>query len=242
MIPIRDINPTRTFPFMTILLIVANAAVFLYELTLRSRTLEQFIFSYGTVPFEITHNVDIDPKIAFPVYITLLSAQFMHGGWLHIIGNMLYLWIFGNNIEDRFGHLRFVIIYLFWGVIAALTQVFVDPEGKTPALGASGAIAGVLGAYLVIFPRAQVDALFPLGIFLTSIRLPAMLIIGQWIVIQFFSGFLSLGVAASHESGGVAYFAHIGGAIAGIIVGLIYRALHPGERFLPPAYYREWPS
>src|SRR5919205_1586145 len=135
MIPIRDLNPTRTFPFITILIIVANAAVFLYEVTL-GRRLAAFISAYGTVPFEITHGVDLRPRIGAPIYLTIFTAMFMHGGWLHIIGNMLYFWIFGNNIEDKFGHLRFLLIYLLWGVIAALTQILVDPNGMIPAVGA----------------------------------------------------------------------------------------------------------
>lgn len=225
MIPLRDLNPTRTFPFVTLLLILANSAVFLFEVTLRPRVLDQFTLAYGAIPFEISHNVDLAPKIALPVYVTLLISMFIHGGWLHIIGNMLYLWIFGNNIEDRFGHAKFLAIYLIWGVVAGLTQVLIGPNERTPAVGASGAIAGVLGAYLVIFPRARVDTLLTIGIFFTAIQLPAILVIGQWIVIQFFNGFLSLGASAGQE--GVAYFAHIGGAVAGIVVGLVYRALGP---------------
>jgi rhomboid family protein len=231
MIPIRDLNPTRTFPFMTILLILANSAVFLYQLTLRPRALDTFIRTFAVVPFEISHGVDVPPLIGLPIYLTIVTAMFMHGGWLHIIGNMLYLWIFGNNIEDRFGHVRFLIIYLIWGVIAAFAQIVVDPESRVPALGASGAIAGVLGAYLIIFPNARVDTLLFIGFFITTVRLPALIVIGQWIVIQFLTGIASLGVA--NDAGGVAYFAHIGGAVAGLAIGIIYRLLNPR----PPASY-----
>jgi membrane associated rhomboid family serine protease len=224
MLPIRDLNPTRTFPFITIGLIAANALVFFYEVSLPSRQLQQFIFAYGVVPYEITQGVDLPPLIGLPVYLTIFSSMFMHGGWLHIIGNMLYLWIFGNNIEDRFGHLRFLCIYLAWGIVAAGAQIIVEPQGRIPAVGASGAVAGVLGAYLVIFPQAKVDVWWSLGYFVTQSRLPAILVIGQWILLQFFSGFISLGIASSQ--GGVAYFAHLGGAVAGIIFGLIYRALY----------------
>ena len=225
MIPLRDINPTRTFPAVTILIIAANTLVFLYELTLPSRVLTRFIADYGTVPYSIVSSVALDPAIGIPVYLTLFTSMFMHGGWLHIIGNMLYFWIFGNNIEDRFGHVRFLAIYLLWGIIAGLAQVFVDPASRLPAIGASGAIAGVLGAYLVIFPTARVDVLIPLGFFLTTLRLPALFVIGQWILLQFLSGFAVVGGAPS--DGGVAYFAHIGGAIAGVITGLLYRVLVP---------------
>ncbi len=233
MIPLRDINPTRTFPFFTILIIVANVAVFLYELSL-GRRLDVFINTYGTVPCEITTVCGIPAQLNIPVWATIFTAMFMHGGWLHIIGNMLYFWIFGNNIEDRFGHVKFLAIYLVWGVLAAFTQIFVDPASRIPAVGASGAIAGVLGAYLVMFPRAQVDSLLTLGIFITTVRLPALFVIGFWIVLQFFSGFLSLGVAHTQaDAGGVAYFAHIGGAVAGLIAGLIYRALNPQRAVVP---------
>ncbi len=236
MIPLRDLNPTRTFPLVTIALIVANVAVFLYELSL-GRRLDAFINLYGVVPCEVTFECPVPARLALPVFATIFTAMFMHGGWLHIIGNMLYFWIFGNNIEDRFGHLKFLLVYLAWGVIAAFTQIFVDPASRIPAVGASGAIAGVLGAYLVMFPRAQVDSLLTIGIFITTVRLPALFVIGFWIVLQFFSGFLSLGAANSQaDAGGVAYFAHIGGAVAGVLAGLIYRALNP-QRAAVPDYY-----
>ncbi len=235
MIPIRDINPTRTFPFITTLIIVLNVAVFLYELMLGPRRLTTFINTYGTVPCEILRTCPV-PNIGIPIYLTIFTAMFMHGGWLHIIGNMLYFWIFGNNIEDRFGHVRFLFIYLIWGVIAAFTQIVVDPDGRTPAVGASGAIAGVLGAYLVIFPNARVDSLLFIGIFITTVRLPALFVIGFWILIQLFNGFLTLDVP--HNEGGVAYFAHIGGAVAGLIVGLTYRVLNPRQSTLYDSNYR----
>jgi membrane associated rhomboid family serine protease len=231
MIPLRDINPTRTFPLITILIIAANALVFVYELTLPPRRLTVFVADFGTVPYAILHGVALDPSLGIPVYLTIFTSMFIHGGWLHIIGNMLYFWIFGNNIEDRFGHLRFLVIYLFWGVIAGLTQVFVDPASRLPAIGASGAIAGVLGAYLVIFPSARVDVLIPLGFFLTTLRLPALFVIGQWILLQFLSGFAVVGGAPA--DGGVAYFAHIGGAVAGLATGLLYRALVPQRTYGP---------
>jgi membrane associated rhomboid family serine protease len=224
-IPLRDLNPTRTTPFITVGLIAANILVFLFQVSLATRQQNLFVLAYATTPFEITHGVDIDPKIGFPVYLTIFTAMFMHGGWLHIIGNMLYLWIFGNNVEDRFGHIRFLLIYLAWGVAAAFAQILVEPNSRIPALGASGAIAGVLGAYLVIFPTARVDVLVFLGYFGSTVRLPAMLVVGGWILLQFFSGFAS--VTGAEVDGGVAYFAHIGGAIAGVAVGLIYRVLNP---------------
>jgi len=236
MIPIRDINPTRSFPFITILLIVANSLVFLYQAVLPAPQLERFVFAYGVTPIEISRGVDVPPLIGVPVYLTILTSMFMHGGWLHIIGNMLYLWVFGNNIEDRFGHLRFLSIYLLWGVVAALAQVLVNPNSRIPAVGASGAVAGVLGAYLIMFPQARVDTLVTLGIFFTTWRLPALFVIGFWILIQFFNGFLSLDMASNE--GGVAYFAHIGGAVAGLAIGLIYRLLNPSRTSY--RYYGGW--
>ncbi|MEP7200082.1 MAG: rhomboid family intramembrane serine protease [Chloroflexota bacterium] len=228
MLPFRDLNPTRSAPFVTVLLIAANALAFLYEWSLPRRQLEQFIMAYGVLPFEITHGVDLAPQIGIPVYLTIVTSMFLHGGWLHILGNMLYLWIFGNNIEDKFGHVRFLLIYLAWGIVAAFAQVVVDPNSRVPAVGASGAIAGVLGAYLVMFPSARVDSVVFIGIFITTVRTPALFVIGFWIVLQFLNGFLSLGVA--HSGDGVAYFAHIGGAVAGVVVGLVYRALNRPRR------------
>ena len=229
MIPLRDINPTRTFPLVTIMIIVANVLAFLYELTLSPAALTRFIADYGTVPYQITHNVALDPAFTLPVYLTLITAQFLHGGWLHIAGNMLYFWIFGNNIEDRFGHFRFLVIYLFWGVAAGLTQVLIAPDSRVPELGASGAIAGVLGAYLVLFPTARVVTLIPLGFFLTTLRLPAVFVIGEWIVLQFLNGFVVVGGAPVDS--GVAYFAHIGGAVIGVLTGLLYRIASPRRNY-----------
>ncbi len=221
MIPLRDLNPARSFPAITAALIIANVLVFLYQISMPVRQLNQFVLAYALKPYDLTHSLGAASAIGLPVAVTIFTAMFMHGGWLHIIGNMLYLWIFGNNVEDRLGHVLFLIMYLGWGVVAALAQVAVDPNSRVPMLGASGAIAGVLGAYLVMFPTAKVDTLVTLGFFLTSYRLPAWLVIGFWIVIQFFNGALSLGVSTNE---GVAYFAHIGGAVAGLFVGFVVRA------------------
>ena len=229
MIPLRDINPTRTFPLITILIIVANALVFLYELTLSPSQLTRFIAEYGTVPYQITHGVALDPAFTLPVYLTLFTAMFLHGGWLHIIGNMLYFWIFGNNIEDRFGHLRFLLIYLFWGVAAGLVQVFVDPNSRVPALGASGAIAGVLGAYLVIFPhrtRRHAHSARLLSDDAATARAVRHRPVDPASVPQ-----RVFGGRRGPLDGGVAYFAHIGGAVVGLITGLLYRVLVPRRTF-----------
>ncbi|MFQ6057615.1 MAG: rhomboid family intramembrane serine protease [Anaerolineae bacterium] len=227
MIPLRDINPTRAFPLVTVFLIVANALVFLYELALPSQeALNRFVSAMGVVPYEIIHNVDIPPPSLHPVYLTLLTAMFLHGGFVHIIGNMLYLWIFGNNVEDTMGSLRFLFFYLICGLGASGAQIGVvalqanQANSLVPNIGASGAIAGVLGAYLLLFPRAQVDTLLILGYMIRVIRLPAILVLSFWIVIQFFSGIASLGMP---QAGGVAWFAHIGGFVAGVLLINVFR-------------------
>ena len=221
MIPLRDINPTRTFPFVTILIIVANAAVFLYELSL-GRRLDAFINLYGTVPCEITSLCPLPRGLTLPVFATIFTSMFMHGGWLHILGNMLYFWIFGNNIEDRFGHLKFLIIYLLWGVLAAFTQIFVDPASSVPAIGASGAIAGVLGAYLIMYPRARVRIAFIIFIFIRIIPLPAWIVLLYWIGYQIVLGLPELTPVRPDVSSGVAVWAHIGGFLAGLVLAKIF--------------------
>jgi len=215
MIPLRDINPTRTFPLTTLLLIVANVLVFIYELILPSEeALQGFIYTMGAIPYEVVHS--FGPRVA----INLLTSIFLHAGFVHIIGNMLFLWIFGNNVEDNMGRLRFAAFYLLCGFGASATQIAVAPSSRVPIIGASGAIAGVLGAYLPLFPHAQIDTLLILGYFIRLVRLPAVLVIGLWVMLQFFSGLASLGIV---QAGGVAWFAHIGGFIAGLLLVNIFR-------------------
>lgn len=226
MIPLRDINPTRRFPIVTLTIIGLNAAVFLVELFFESvGQLDQFFLSYAVIPYELTRGVDLPPPSLHPAFLTIFTSMFMHGGFLHIAGNMLYLWIFGNNIEDNMGPFRFLVFYLLSGVIATVAQVAVNPTSRIPNIGASGAIAGVLGAYLVMHPRAQVETLLFMGYFIRIVRLPAVLVLGFWILIQAFQGALSLGVP---QTGGVAWFAHIGGFVAGLVlVNLFRRRPHP---------------
>ncbi|MFQ6016179.1 MAG: rhomboid family intramembrane serine protease [Anaerolineae bacterium] len=222
MIPIRDINPTRTFPLITITLIALNISVFLYELVLQGRgelVLAKFIYANGVTPYEITHNVDLPPSSPGSVYVTFLSSLFLHAGFVHIIGNMVYLWIFGNNVEDRLGHLAFLFFYLLAGLGAALAQIAVNVNSTIPSIGASGAIAGILAAYLIMFPRAQIYTLLILGYIIRMVRLPAIVVIGFWLVLQFFNGVASLG---AREVGGVAWFAHIGGFVAGLALVPIF--------------------
>lgn len=215
MIPLRDINPTRRFPLVTVLLIAANVLVFVFELALPSdRALTRFIYTMGVIPYDIVHN--LNPALS----LTLITSMFLHGGFVHIIGNMLYLWIFGNNVEDNMGSWRFSVFYLLCGLSASAAQIAVAPNSRIPTIGASGAIAGVLGAYLLLFPHAQVETLVTLGYFIRIVRLPAVLVLSFWIVIQLFSGFASLGVP---QVGGVAWFAHIGGFMAGVLLVNIFR-------------------
>ncbi len=211
MIPLKDDVPTRTFPFVTIALIIVNCVVFAVEL-LQGEKLMSFVNSFGAIPYEVTTGTDTEPLVYFPVRLTVFSSMFLHGGWSHLLGNMLYLWIFGNNIEDRMGHVRFIIFYFLAGVAASVAQIAVSPRSMVPLIGASGAISGILGAYLLLYPKAKVLTLVPLVVFLRIIRLPAYVVLGFWIVLQIVNGFVSLSYTAQ---GGVAFFAHIGGFIVG---------------------------
>lgn len=228
MLPFRDFNPARNFPLVTISLLVLNTLVFLYTVSLAygpggEGALQQFYLRAAVIPYEIVTGRDLPPASLDPVWVTVLTAMFLHGGWLHLAGNMLYLWIFGNNVEDIMGSFRFLLFYLICGVLAFGAHVLSAPYSKVPTLGASGAIAGVLGAYLVRFPRAQVDSCLFLFIFVTVVRLPAILVLAFWFVLQLFQGTLSL-IGNQGEAGGVAVWAHVGGFIAGMaLVNLFAR-------------------
>jgi len=213
MIPLRDENPSGTVPVITRALISVNAIAFVYELTL-GPDLKSFIYAWGMVPARLSLALRFGEEPIVGPSLTTLTSMFLHGGWLHLVGNMWYLWIFGDNIEDRLGHLRFLIFYLLAGIVAALLHYALNQTSWMPTVGASGAIAGVLGAYLVTFPRARVVALVPLFPFFQVMALPAVLVLGLWFVMQFFSGALSLGNAGG---GGVAWWAHIGGFAFGLI-------------------------
>jgi membrane associated rhomboid family serine protease len=230
MLPIGDDdNPNPTFPLVNIVIIAINVVLFLYQLVS-----PDFTNGFAAVPAEITTGRDLvghfpiplpDGSIAIideargpsPIWITLLTSMFMHGGWTHLGGNMLFLFIFGDNVEKAFGHARYVAFYLVCGVIASLAQVYSGPDSILPSLGASGAIAGVLAAYLVLFPANRVRVL--LGYFVTTV--PAVAMIGLWALIQFFSGFAATSVSA--QTGGVAYMAHIGGFVAGLVLAFVLK-------------------
>jgi membrane associated rhomboid family serine protease len=219
MIPIKDDIPSRTYPFVTVMFIAVNVAVFVYQLTLGMTGVEQFIYRTAAIPVEITGLNDIGPSAIVPVPFTLFTAMFVHGGLLHVGGNMLFLWIFGDNVEDRFGHFVFFLFYLIAGVAASMAHIMLEPDSTVPMVGASGAIAGVLGAYFLLFPRAQVYTLVILPLYVSMVRLPALFFLGFWFLFQL----LNTGVSSS--GGGVAWFAHVGGFVVGAAGALVYKAL-----------------
>jgi membrane associated rhomboid family serine protease len=215
MIPLKDRNPTRRFPIITILLIAVNIIVFFYQLSLGIK-LEGFLYSFSVIPNQIYQALHSEVFRPF-VFITLVTSLFMHGGWLHLGGNMLYLWVFGDNVEDKLGHIRFLFFYLLCGISASALHIYLEPASNVPTIGASGAISGILGAYILMFPRARVLTLIPIFIFIQIAELPAYIILGIWFILQFINGMLSLGFINS-GMGEVAWWAHVGGFIAGILL------------------------
>jgi membrane associated rhomboid family serine protease len=210
LIPLRDIGPSRTTPVITIALIVLNVLVFLFELSL-GRAVEAFTFYFGLVPADFA-------------WLNVFTSMFIHGGFLHIAGNMLYLWIFGDNVEDRMGHGRFLVFYLLCGVAAALAQTITEPNSTVPMIGASGAIAGVMGAYFVLYPKSRIVALVPLFFFFQIIEVPAIFFLGIWFLMQFLSGVGSIAQATrGAPGGGVAFWAHVAGFVAGITGVVAFR-------------------
>jgi membrane associated rhomboid family serine protease len=208
MIPLRDVIPSRTTPYITVTIIILNALAWFFELGLARDALPVFLQVYGIVP------ADFRP-------VTIVTSMFLHGSWLHVLGNMWYLWIFGDNVEDRVGHGRFIIFYLVCGAAAALGQVAVDPTSTLPTIGASGAIAGVMGAYFVLYPRSRVLTLIPLIIFWDIIELPAIVLLGFWFLMQLFSA--GTIAATSGTGGGVAFAAHVTGFVVGMIAVFVFR-------------------
>ena len=219
MLPLKDDNPTSTFPFVTIVFIGINILVFIYQLSL-GLELKRFILQVGLIPYEITHFKDLPPLNNFPLFFNFFTSLFIHGGILHLAGNMLFLWIFGNNIEDSMGHFRFVIFYFLCGIIATLTHIVFNFNSPIPTIGASGAISGVLGAYILLFPKARIHTLFIFFIFIRIIPVPAVFVLGLWIFIQIANGLPTVGM---HQISGVAWFAHIGGFGAGLLLVHFFR-------------------
>ena len=209
-IPIRDTIPSRQFPVVNTILIVVNSLVFFYELSL-GNSLDSFIKTYGLIPDYLgKHNAFFDRVYPF------FTSMFLHGGWFHLIGNMLYLFIFGDNVEDRMGHFKYLIFYLFSGLAAAFSQILINIHSTIPMVGASGAISCVLGAYILYFPRSRILTLVPIFLFIQFVEIPALLFLLIWFVMQFFSGVYTL--AVTNDTGGVAFWAHVGGFVAGFIL------------------------
>jgi len=258
MIPIRDENPTFSTPIVTIALIAINIIVFFTEPVLGGSTQEQavkqvrYFACHAAVPYELTHGERVgDAFVAGrrfesnlenatavfergscprkSVWLSILESMFLHGSILHIAGNMLFLWVFGNNVEDRLGWHRFIVFYLLAGLAAAYAQAFVFPDSAVPLIGASGAIAGILGAYILMFPRARVRNLIFLFIFITTVELPAYIVIGLWFLLQLVSG-----VGSVSGDTGVAYMAHVGGFLAGMLLLLVFRPRRPRQALAPP--------
>jgi membrane associated rhomboid family serine protease len=215
MIPLRDTQPSYSTPFVTVGIIVVNVLAFLYQLSLDPYSLNWFIAHYAIVPDRIQ-------------YQDIVTSMFLHGGWMHLIGNMWFLWIYGDNVEDVLGHAKYLIFYILCGAGAAILHVLLNPYSRVPTLGASGAIAGVMGAYMIKFPHSRIITLVPIIIFFTTIEIPAILILAYWFVIQIFSGVGSIGYSNVSSGGGVAWFAHVGGFVAGIILIFV---LGTRERF-----------
>ena len=209
MIPLRDVIPSRTTPYVTIGIIVLNAVMFLWELSVGSQ-IDRFLFTFGLVPANF-------------MWSRVLTSMFVHGGWLHFGGNMLYLWIFGDNVEDRMGHGRFIVFYLLCGIAAALAQTAMAPDSPVPMVGASGAIAGVMGAYFVLYPRSRIVTLVPLFVFVQIMEVPAILFLGIWFFMQFISGVGSIATVAARNSGGVAFWAHVAGFVTGVAGVMVIR-------------------
>jgi membrane associated rhomboid family serine protease len=220
MLPLRDNIPSRSFPVITIFIIVLNIAAFFYELSL-GESLEPFFYQFGIVPARVFSGTEA--QLAIPgLAIPFLTSMFLHGGILHLVGNMWYLWIFGDNVEDRLGHFKFLFFYLLCGLGASIVHMVFNPKSAVPSIGASGAIAGVLGAYLISYPFARVLTLVPLFIIWEFIEIPAMIVLGVWFLLQFLSGTASL-TSASAQAGGIAWWAHIGGFLIGIVLLFILR-------------------
>jgi len=243
--PLKDDIPTRPTPFITVALIALNALVFLYQLSIQGegspdglRASREFILEFGLLPCRLT-GACLSGSWLLPPALTVLTSMFLHGGFLHVGGNMLYLWIFGNNVEDTLGHARFTVFYLASGAIAAAAQTALSAASSVPMIGASGAVSGVLGAYLLLFPRANVLMLVILGFFVRIVRVPAIFVLGLWFVVQFVSGLATWGASTARGEalgGETAWFAHLGGFLAGMVLLFALRPRNPGDG--PPG--RSW--
>ncbi len=212
MFPIHDDNPTKIIPYITYLLIVSCVLIFIWEMSLAEQ-LEGTLYSLGVIPAVLVGEGRLSVELTvMPAWMSIFSSMFLHGGWMHLISNMLFLWVFGNNIEDAMGHQRFILFYLLCGMVAVFAQALPDPTSTVPMIGASGAISGILGAYLLLYPYAKILMAIPLGLFIFTQRIPAGFVLIFWFGIQLFSSYLT-----GDQQGGVAFGAHIGGFIAGMV-------------------------
>ncbi len=218
MIPIHDDNPTSITPYVSYFLIISNLLIFVWELSL-GQQLEVVFYSLGVVPAVLVGHGQLPAELVLiPAELSIFTSQFLHGGWMHLISNMLYLWVFGNNIEDAMGHIKFIVFYLLCGMAAVFAQAIPNPESIIPMIGASGAISGVLGAYLLLYPQARVLMIIPLWIVFYTVRIPAAFVLLFWFGMQLFSTYF-----AGEEQGGVAFAAHVGGFIAGMVLIPFFR-------------------
>jgi membrane associated rhomboid family serine protease len=220
-------EPNRIFPYVNIAIIVANFLVFFYELSLGTQgsgTLNKFFIDYSLVPCEYTNHCLAPAGTPHPFWVTMFTSMFMHAGWLHILGNMLYLWVFGDNIENSMGHLRYLVFYLLCGLGANTLEILTSQTSTLPGLGASGAIAGILAAYLLLYPGSRIGTLIgPIVFFFIPVRLPAWVLIGFWFLLQLLNGLVALSAKAQQATGGVAYWAHVGGFVTGAVLIWVFR-------------------
>jgi membrane associated rhomboid family serine protease len=217
--PLRDHNPRTRFPVVTVLLIAANFVAFLYELSLDPQGQRLLVLAGGAVPYEIANWVDIAPRDLLPLPGSIFTSMFLHGGWMHLLGNMWFLWLFGNNVEDSMGRGRYLAFYLLCGLAAAAAQTFAEPASPYPMIGASGAISGVMGAYVMLYPRVRIHTLIILVVFFTRVSLPAWVMLGYWFALQLLSGAMTAG----EQHGGVAFWAHVGGFAAGAVLVTLFK-------------------
>ncbi len=224
-IPIKDDQPTIRKPWVTVALIVINSAIFLYAWSLGARGFQIFTIQYGFIPWELVTSAELTPQIPASPYLTAFTSMFMHGGWMHLIGNMLFLWIYGNNIEDYFGPIRFILFYVLAGLAAIGLYTLFSPHSQIPLVGASGAIAGVMGAYMVLHPRAKITILM-IFVFIQFLHLPAKVVLGFWFIYQ-----LLMSMLGGTTGGGVAWMAHVGGFVFGYVVLWVLLRIRGGGNF-----------
>jgi membrane associated rhomboid family serine protease len=229
MIPLKDTIPSERYPIITMLLIAVNVSVFFYEINL-GRHLPEFVKFAGVVPARFFDSRLYASRGSLERYFPIFTSLFLHGGWVHLLGNMLYLWVFADNIEDRLGHFKFPIFYLLCGFGASLAHIFANPTSSVPSIGASGAIAGILGAYFILYPKSRVITLVPILFFIQIVELPAFLFLGIWFLMQFFNGVLTLGLGTA-QAAGIAWWAHIGGFLSGIFFILLLKGKKHQRRY-----------